>query len=100
MAADYPHLLLEGGPSLNGVVFFHTSLVDEFFLTLLPLLMGGPRRPTAAVVSDAPHTRSSAFACGAPRNGAMKCSFATCAENLLSDRPLECAGGLNSIPVA
>lgn len=36
----YKKLLLEGGPTLNGL-FFSAALVDEFFLTLLPLLWGG-----------------------------------------------------------
>lgn len=36
----YTRLLLEGGPSLNGL-FFERDLVDEFYLTLLPLAWGG-----------------------------------------------------------
>jgi riboflavin biosynthesis pyrimidine reductase len=48
----YPHLLLEGGPTLNGV-FFSNELVDEFFLTLLPLLWAG-RTTDRSVITDAP----------------------------------------------
>jgi riboflavin-specific deaminase-like protein len=33
-------ILLEGGPTLNGI-FFKENLVDEFFLTLLPMLWAG-----------------------------------------------------------
>ncbi|HRP68758.1 MAG TPA: dihydrofolate reductase family protein, partial [Turneriella sp.] len=33
-------ILLEGGPTLNGF-FFEAALVDEFFLTILPILWGG-----------------------------------------------------------
>lgn len=36
----YRRLLLEGGPTLNGLFFEH-NLVDEFFLTILPLAWGG-----------------------------------------------------------
>ncbi len=36
----YKKILLEGGPTLNGV-FFAAGLVDEFFLTLLPMLWAG-----------------------------------------------------------
>lgn len=36
----YNKLLLEGGPTLNGY-FFSENLVDELFLTLLPMLWGG-----------------------------------------------------------
>nr|WP_281054986.1 RibD family protein [Turneriella parva] len=46
----FQKLLLEGGPSLNGRFFFH-SLVDEFFLTLLPLLWGG-KTTDRSVVSE------------------------------------------------
>ncbi|MBX3721237.1 MAG: RibD family protein [Turneriella sp.] len=36
----FKKILLEGGPTLNGV-FFAANLVDEFFLTLLPILWAG-----------------------------------------------------------
>lgn len=36
----YQRLLLEGGPSLNGLFFEH-NLVDEFYLTILPIAWGG-----------------------------------------------------------
>lgn len=36
----YERLLLEGGPSLNGLFFEH-NLVDEFYLTILPIAWGG-----------------------------------------------------------
>lgn len=39
-------LLLEGGPTLNGE-FFRRGLVDEFFLTVGALVLGGDRAPTA-----------------------------------------------------
>lgn len=39
-ARPFAKLLLEGGPTLNGIFFAH-ELVDEFFLTLLPILWGG-----------------------------------------------------------
>jgi 2,5-diamino-6-(ribosylamino)-4(3H)-pyrimidinone 5'-phosphate reductase len=38
-------LLLEGGPTLNSS-FFHEDLVDEFFLTLGPHIVGGRDAPT------------------------------------------------------
>ncbi len=37
---SFGKILLEGGPTLNGF-FFARNLVDEFFLTLLPILWGG-----------------------------------------------------------
>ena len=40
-------LLLEGGPTLNGECF-RLGLVDEFFLTVGALVLGGDRAPTAA----------------------------------------------------
>lgn len=36
----FKKILLEGGPTLNGI-FFQNNLVDEFHLTLLPILWGG-----------------------------------------------------------
>lgn len=36
----FKKILLEGGPTLNGK-FFEQNLVDEFYLTLLPLAWGG-----------------------------------------------------------
>lgn len=36
-------VLLEGGPTLNGA-FFADDLVDELFLTVAPVLAGGPER--------------------------------------------------------
>ncbi len=42
--------LLEGGPTLNGL-FFQAKLVDEFFLTLLPILWGG-RTTDRSVITD------------------------------------------------
>jgi riboflavin biosynthesis pyrimidine reductase len=36
----YERLLLEGGPRLNGLFFEH-NLVDEFYLTILPIAWGG-----------------------------------------------------------
>ncbi len=48
----YRKLLLEGGPTLNGIFFSH-QLVDEFFLTLLPLVWAG-RTTDRTVISDNP----------------------------------------------
>ena len=48
----YKKQLLEGGPTLNGL-FFHAKLVDEFFLTLLPLLWAG-RTTDRSVITDEP----------------------------------------------
>lgn len=48
----YKKLLLEGGPTLNGL-FFTFELVDEFFLTLLPILWGG-RTFDRTVMSESP----------------------------------------------
>ncbi len=39
-------LLLEGGPTLNGD-FFRQNLVDEFFLTLGAVVVGGDRGPSS-----------------------------------------------------
>lgn len=36
----YKNILLEGGPTLNGF-FFSENLIDEVYVTLLPLLWGG-----------------------------------------------------------
>lgn len=47
----FKKFLLEGGPTLNGL-FFSAGLVDEFFLTLLPILWGG-KTTDRAVVTDA-----------------------------------------------
>ena len=48
----YKKQLLEGGPTLNGL-FFQAKLVDEFFLTLLPLLWAG-RTTDRSVITDEP----------------------------------------------
>lgn len=44
----FKKLLLEGGPTLNGF-FFSENLVDEFFLTLLPILWGGSTSDRAVI---------------------------------------------------
>lgn len=44
-------LLLEGGPTLNGF-FFSEDLVDEFFLTLLPMLWGGTTSDRAVMTGQ------------------------------------------------
>ena len=44
-------ILLEGGPTLNGF-FFEKRLVDEFFVTLLPILWGG-KTTDRTVISQA-----------------------------------------------
>lgn len=51
-ARGFRKQLLEGGPTLNGL-FFGAKLVDEFFLTILPLLWGG-RTTDRSVISDMP----------------------------------------------
>jgi len=47
----YKKLLLEGGPTLNGL-FFEASLVDEFHLTLLPLLWGGTTTDRSVITRE------------------------------------------------
>ncbi len=49
-ARGFAKLLLEGGPTLNGLFFAH-ELVDEFFLTLLPILWGG-KTSDRSVISE------------------------------------------------
>jgi riboflavin biosynthesis pyrimidine reductase len=49
-------LLVEGGPSLNAELFIR-GLVDEFFLTLGPLVVGG--EGTLSAVGGAPPTLES-----------------------------------------
>lgn len=44
----FKKFLLEGGPTLNGV-FFSAGLVDEFYLTLLPILWGGTTTDRAVI---------------------------------------------------
>jgi riboflavin biosynthesis pyrimidine reductase len=51
-ARGYRKILLEGGPTLNGV-FFGEDLVDEFFLTLLPLLWAGTTTDRSVITKDA-----------------------------------------------
>ncbi|HNE19689.1 MAG: dihydrofolate reductase family protein [Turneriella sp.] len=46
----YERLLLEGGPSLNGLFFEH-DLVDEFYLTILPIAWGGTTTDRSIVSS-------------------------------------------------
>lgn len=48
-------LLVEGGPTLNGELF-DRGAVDEYFLTLGPVIVGG-RRMLSAVESDRPLSR-------------------------------------------
>jgi len=53
----YKKILLEGGPTLNGL-FFTENLVDEFHLTLLPLLWAGTTHDRAVITATAlPLTR-------------------------------------------
>ena len=47
----FKKLLLEGGPTLNGF-FFAENLVDEFFLTLLPILWGGTTTDRAVMTQS------------------------------------------------
>jgi diaminohydroxyphosphoribosylaminopyrimidine deaminase/5-amino-6-(5-phosphoribosylamino)uracil reductase len=46
------HVLVEGGPTLNGWLF-DAGVVDELFLTIGPVVVGGSD-VLAAVVSDRP----------------------------------------------
>ena len=46
-------LLLEGGPSLNAM-FFQQNLVDEYFLSLGPVIVGGRESLTAVEGGEAP----------------------------------------------
>ena len=47
----YTKLLLEGGPSLNGLFFEH-DLVDEFYLTILPIAWGGTTTDRSIISSQ------------------------------------------------
>ena len=58
-ALDCRLLLLEGGPTLNGECF-RRGLVDELFLTIGPLIVGGAGLPTAVETPGAPPSRESA----------------------------------------
>ncbi len=52
-------LLLEGGPTLNGE-FFRRGLVDELFLTVGPLVVGGDGAPSAVETPGHPATHEGA----------------------------------------
>ena len=52
-------LLLEGGPTLNGE-FFRRGLVDELFLTVGPLVVGGDGVPGAVETPGHPATHEGA----------------------------------------
>lgn len=47
----FERLLLEGGPSLNGLFFAH-DLVDEFYLTILPIAWGGTTTDRSIISSE------------------------------------------------
>ncbi|MBV6493132.1 MAG: hypothetical protein LDLANPLL_01147 [Turneriella sp.] len=47
----YQKILLEGGPTLNGL-FFESNLVDEFYLTILPLIWGGKTTDRSVITEN------------------------------------------------
>lgn len=51
-ARGYQKILLEGGPTLNGV-FFTEDLIDEFFLTILPMLWAGTTTDRSVITPEA-----------------------------------------------